>query len=115
MKALLVAVAAFVFAIGASSAVGGCSTSAPSSSPEGSGTATCTAPDGAMCPTGAGILQLCVIGNDQCTGAYFAVGMQQFNCNSCTDTTACEDQAAAVCYGDGGTGTSGGGQDAAVE
>jgi hypothetical protein len=52
-------------------------------------------------------LQLCTTSNGgQCTGAYFTVGSQTFNCGSCTDTTACEEQAATVCYGDGGAGGS---------
>jgi uncharacterized membrane protein YgcG len=105
MKALLVAVAAFVFAIVASGAVGGCSSSS-SSSPVGSGAVTCTSDDGATCPSGAGVLELCVTGSGQCTGAYFTVGSQTINCNSCMDTTACQEQAYALCYGDAGSGSS---------
>jgi hypothetical protein len=109
---VLVAVAALAFAVGGLSAALGCSSSS-SSTGSGAGTPSCTSADGTLCPTGAGALQLCVTGgNGQCTGAYFTVGSQTFNCNSCTDTTGCEEQAAAVCYVDGGSGSSSGSQDA---
>jgi|SRR5579883_1824789 len=109
MRVLLLSVAALAFAVGASGAIGGCSSSS-SSSPIGDGTPACTSADGATCPTGVGALQLCTVSNGgQCTGAYFQVGTQTFQCNSCMDTTACEEQAAATCYGNGGSGGSSGG------
>ena len=125
MRFIVVAVAAVAFAAGASGALGGCSSSSSSSS-SGDGTPVCTASDGATCPTGMGILQLCVAGSgSQCTGAFFQVGSQTFKCASCTDTTACEEQAAAACYGDAGSGSgsssggssgsSSGGQDASSD
>ena len=105
MKVLVVAVAAVAFAIGASGAIGGCSSSSSSSSADG--TPVCTAADTAACPTGMGVLQLCVSGTgQQCNAAFFKVGSETFACNSCMDTTACEEQAAAFCYGDAGSGSS---------
>lgn len=124
MKVLVVAAVAIVFTVTAAGALGGCSaTSASSSSADG--TPVCTAADGTVCPTGMGSLQLCVSGTgNQCSGAFFKVGSQTFACNSCMDTTACEEQAAAVCYGDAGSsgsssggssGSSGGGADASSD
>ncbi len=105
MKLHVVATAVAVF-------VAGCSSSA-ASSPQGEGAPACTSADGTTCPTGAGALQLCTTSSgSQCAGAYFQIGSQVFNCTSCTDTTSCEDQATAVCYGDAG---SGGGNDASSD
>ncbi len=102
MKVLVVAAAAVVFAVTAPAALSGCSATSASSS--GDGTPVCTSADGTACPTGLGNLQLCVSGSgQQCSAAFFKVGSQTFACNSCMDTTACEEQASAVCYGDAGT------------
>jgi hypothetical protein len=105
---VLVAAAAVVFAIGAPSAVGGCNSS--SSGAGGAGTPACTSADGTACPTGAGVLQLCVTSDgDQCGGAFFKIGAQTVTCNSCIDTSACAEQAATVCFGDAGLVSSSGG------
>jgi len=99
------AVAALACAVGASGALGGCSSSSSSAGAGGDGTPSCTAADGTTCPTGVGALQLCTTSaGGQCSGAYFTVGSLTFECSSCTDTTECEEQAATVCYGDGGSG-----------
>lgn len=96
-----------VLALAALGVIGGCSSSS-SSSPSSDGTPECTSADGTTCPTGAGALQLCTTSsNGTCMAAYFQVGSLTFQCNSCMDTTACEDQAAAACYGDAGSGSSG--------
>jgi hypothetical protein len=102
---VLVAVAALACALGGSGSIGGCSSSASSGS-DGNGTPACTPADGNSCPTGAGALQICTTKSSDggCSGAYFTVGSLTFECNSCLDTTACQDQAVAVCYGNGGTG-----------
>lgn len=89
--------------IAAPFAMPACSGSSPSSSP------TCSATGGA-CPDGQSIEVCATKGSDgSCSGAYYKVGTQTFQCNSCADVQSCSTAAAQACLGDaGGSGSSGG-------
>ena len=49
------------------------------------------------CPNGQPLQSCMTLENGACTSAYFTVGEQTFPCASCTDTTACQQQANAAC------------------
>jgi hypothetical protein len=51
----------------------------------------------ASCTNGQTMQACLTLENGACTGAYFQVGTDTFPCASCTNTTACQQQAAAAC------------------
>ncbi|HEX8792171.1 MAG TPA: hypothetical protein VF765_14555 [Polyangiaceae bacterium] len=60
---------------------------------------TTTACAGADCASGASSIEMCTVSrNGACTAAYYQVGSQQFTCNSCTDTSACQMAAQMACH-----------------